>query len=495
MPLRRRNGVNLRRHAERRTRPMPSTPRRILLIAPFLEIGGADKFNLDLVRLLTARGHAISIVTTFPSADPWREHFQALTPDIAALHPHVRPADAPAFVLKRIRAHRADTVLVTTSEVGYLLLPYLRANTSGVTFLDYMHMEEEYWQGGGYPAMSLREARVLDFSVVSSQHLRGWLLARGGDASRVAVCTTNIDATEWDPARFERDALRRELGLAAGEPTILYAARLAPQKRPRLMAEVLARLAARGLRFTCLVAGDGPERAWLEAFARRRAPSLRLLGAVSGARIRELMAAADIFFLPSQQEGISLALYEAMAMGLAPVCADVGGQRELLTPACGVLVPPGPDEARGYVEALATLVTDPAGRRAMGLAGRRRVAEGFRLDQMGERMAELVECAHELARAAPRPTPTAAEAEASAALAVERVRQDRLARRLWGKDQEPAGGPAGPVRRAAIRGLRLFRRAVEPLYLGALARSGSPLRQFVQRARGLLIRWLYRGES
>ncbi|HWQ14472.1 MAG TPA: glycosyltransferase, partial [Roseiflexaceae bacterium] len=264
-----------------------TSARRILLVVPFLEIGGADKFNLDLVRLLTARGHAVSIVTTFPSADPWRAHFAALTPDIAALHPQVRPADAPAFVLERARAHRADTVLVTCSEVGYLLLPYLRAAAPGLAVLDYLHMEEEYWQGGGYPAMSLRAQQALDLSVVSSAHLRGWMLARGGDAARLEVCTTNIDAAEWDPARFDRAALRRALGLAPDEAAILYAARLAPQKRPRLMAEVLARLAARGLRFTCLVAGDGRERAWLEAFAsRRRASYMRLLGAVSGARIR-----------------------------------------------------------------------------------------------------------------------------------------------------------------------------------------------------------------
>ncbi|HWQ12412.1 MAG TPA: glycosyltransferase family 4 protein, partial [Roseiflexaceae bacterium] len=197
-----------------------------------------------------------------------------------------------------------------------------------------------------------------------------------------------------------------------------------------------------------------------------------------------------IFFLPSQQEGISLALYEAMAMGLAPVCADVGGQRELLTPECGVLVPPGRDEARAYEEALATLLADPARRQALGRAGRRRVAEAFRLDQMGDRMAALIERAHELARDAPRPTPTAAEAMASAAMAVERVRQDRLARRMWGQEGGLAPEPAS--RRAALTALRVARRVLEPLYLGARARGDARLLRLVHGTRALLIRWLYR---
>jgi glycosyltransferase involved in cell wall biosynthesis len=50
------------------------------------------------------------------------------------------------------------------------------------------------------------------------------------------------------------------------------------------------------------------------------------------------MAATDIFFLPSQWEGIALTLFEAMAMQLVPVAADVGGQRELVTPDCGFLI-------------------------------------------------------------------------------------------------------------------------------------------------------------
>jgi len=51
------------------------------------------------------------------------------------------------------------------------------------------------------------------------------------------------------------------------------------------------------------------------------------------------MAAADILLLPSVNEGLAIVLLEALAMELVPVAADVGGQRELLTPDCGFLIP------------------------------------------------------------------------------------------------------------------------------------------------------------
>jgi glycosyltransferase involved in cell wall biosynthesis len=395
---------------------MSHAARRAVMLLPFLEIGGADKFNLDLARQLVRRhGWQLTIALTLPSANPWRPLFEALTADIVALHPRVAPADQPAFLRDLLRSRQADTLLLSHSELGYALLPFLRAHCPGVALLDYLHMEEERWRGGGYPRFSLDQAAWLDLSVTSSEHLRGWMLARGANPTRVAVCTTNIDAADWDPARFDRERLRRELGVPPDDAVILSTARLVPQKQPRVLADVARRLERQGLRFTLLVAGDGPERAWVEDFARReRLTSLRLLGAVSGERVRELMAASDIFFLPSQYEGISLALFEAMAMGLAPVTADVGGQRELLTPACGVLVRRGPREQQEYASALARLIAGPELRAAMGAASRRRVAEEFQLDQMGDRMVELVEQAHRLAQSAPRavgPEQAAASAE------------------------------------------------------------------------------------
>src|SRR5204862_161798 len=98
-------------------------------------------------------------------------------------------------------------------------------------------------------------------------------------------------------------------------------------------------------------------------------------------KVRDLMAASDIFFLPSQWEGIALSIYEAMSMGLAVVGADVGGQNELVTPDCGILLPRSTEdeEAAAYAETLEALVADPARLAELGCSARRRVSEKFPL--------------------------------------------------------------------------------------------------------------------
>jgi hypothetical protein len=115
------------------------------------------------------------------------------------------------------------------------------------------------------------------------------------------------------------------------------------------------------------------------------------------------MVASDIFFLPSKWEGISLSIYEAMACGLPIVGANVGGQKELLTPECGILVSPSDEEteAREYSELLYRLIVDPNYRAKLGNAGRERVVNFFRLDQMGERMVGVLENAIKFNRTHP----------------------------------------------------------------------------------------------
>jgi glycosyltransferase involved in cell wall biosynthesis len=93
------------------------------------------------------------------------------------------------------------------------------------------------------------------------------------------------------------------------------------------------------------------------------------------------LQAADIFVLPSIQEGLSLSALEAMALGKPVVACRVGGTPEVVVDGeTGVLVSPGrPEELAGALEGL---LEDPDRARAMGAAGRRRVRDAFDFEQM-----------------------------------------------------------------------------------------------------------------
>src|ERR1022692_3130938 len=125
---------------------------------------------------------------------------------------------------------------------------------------------------------------------------------------------------------------------------------------------------------------------WTEYLCRGHPSSVKMLGALDLDEMRLVMSASDLLLLPSREEGIALVLFEAMSMGAVPVATDVGGQRELVTPDCGVLLPFNERLADATAEALDALLTDEPLRRRLAGAGRKRVEEQFRLDQTGTQL-------------------------------------------------------------------------------------------------------------
>ena len=107
---------------------------------------------------------------------------------------------------------------------------------------------------------------------------------------------------------------------------------------------------------------------------------------LTGARddVPALMNAMDCFVLPSQAEGISNTLLEAMASGLPTVATRVGGNVELVAEEdSGLLV--APEDPGALAAALARIAADPAGRRRMGEAARQRAMSQFSLETMVDR--------------------------------------------------------------------------------------------------------------
>ena len=403
--------------------------------------------------------------------------FARYTPDIFILDHFLRLVDYPRFLRYLIRSRDVDVVLVSHSELGYQLMPYLRTHFPNVTFVDFCHIEEQ-WKNGGYPRMAVEYQELFDLNVVSSEYLKGWMAKKGAESDRIQVCYTNVDPEIWRTDAEQRASIRRELGLDETIPIVLYAGRICPQKQPRVFAATMLRLRQTGLSFVGIVAGDGPDLDWLRAFVKknRLTEQVRLLGPLSIERMQQLMPAADVFFLPSQWEGIALSIYEAMASGLPVVGADVGGQRELVTPDCGVLIGASDEEteAAQYAEVLAGLLRDPKLRTEMGQAGSARVRAHFRLAQMGENMVALLQQAIDLHGTQTSPLPGLGLARACAAQAIEYVRVFRLTEQLW-NERNGNHRTWNIFKSTDWRGeiYLLLKRIYEPFYRRGVKRGGA----------------------
>lgn len=367
----------------------------ILMIVPWLVMGGADKFNLSLVQQLSCRGWRITIASTESGNDVWYGEFARYTADIFLLHKMMELKEFPCFLRDLIVSRQPEIVLISNSELGYLLLPYLRACCPAPVYLDYCHSEEIHWRDGGFPALSLDYRNYLDATLVASAHLKQWMEEREGVADRIFVHYVNVDTDHWHPNFPSRNELRRRYGIAEEVAVILYAARLSPEKSPILFAKCMKDLATQGFSFVALVAGEGELKAELEQYVERHAlrDQIIFVGNVPIAEMPAFMAASDIFFLPSLYEGISIAVYEAMSCGLAVVAANVGGQRELIHDGTGLLITGGINNAakKGYVEALASLITDPIKRQRMGRAACELISREFDLTKMVDGFESLCE--------------------------------------------------------------------------------------------------------
>lgn len=374
---------------------------RLLMIIPWFSLGGADKFNLDLIRLLVQNQWEVTIATTLLSEDPWWQEFSKLTPDIFMLHRFLPIKSYPDFLVYLIKTRDPDVVFITNSEVGYMLLPYLRSLCPKPLYIDFCHMEEEEWNGGGYPRLSLKNQKFLDITILSSEHLRKWMIDRGGNIERVQTCYTNVDTKQWKPDENIRNEIRCELGLEKNLPIILYAARFCEQKQPLIFAQVIKILADRGHDFVALAVGDGPDKDDLVYFIKKHKleKRIRLIGAVEPDRMKKLFQASDIFFLPSKWEGIALSIFEAMSCGLAVVGADVGGQSELVDENSGILIKPTGDPQKDieiYSHALSELICDKEKRVTLGKNARQRVVDNFDLDNMIKRIFYLFDYARNI---------------------------------------------------------------------------------------------------
>jgi glycosyltransferase involved in cell wall biosynthesis len=194
-----------------------------------------------------------------------------------------------------------------------------------------------------------------------------------------------VDIDRFDPARVDRAAARRDLGVAdGGGPVLTVLAQLTPWKGQDLAIEVTARLRPRWPGVQLLIAGDvafdSPattldNRTYASSLrSRATAPdvdgSVRFLGRKDD--VPAVLAATDVLLVPSWHEPMGRTVLEALAMGVPVAATDQGGPAEVLTdPALGTLIPPR--DVSAWTAAVGELLSRPAS----GEDERRRLSRAF----------------------------------------------------------------------------------------------------------------------
>jgi phosphatidylinositol alpha-1,6-mannosyltransferase len=306
-----------------------------------------------LFRALLARGHRVDLLVTPPGRSlslPGRLFFNVRTWDaVRRFRPEVVVGfDLDGIFLRRGGARSVASLKGVLADEARFEHGAARARLSIEAFFERIHVR--------------RVETVLATSAYSAARI---VEDYGVPSRRVRVVPESIELERWEALLRAAPALPRE------RPSILCVAHLYPRKDVATLVGAMARLETAA---TLRVVGEGPELPRLQGLARRLALGDRVefLGHVPLARLAAEYAGADVFCLPSRQEGFGIVFLEAMAAGLPIVAARAAAVEELLGDGeCAVLVPPGDETA--LAAALGRLLGDAGQRRRLSEAGRRRV--------------------------------------------------------------------------------------------------------------------------
>jgi glycosyltransferase involved in cell wall biosynthesis len=233
------------------------------------------------------------------------------------------------------------------------------------------------------PAGLARKVRAAAFVACVSDYGRSQLmgLVAREHWAKLHLVRCGVDTTEMvRRSRQATDAVR-----------IITVARLEPVKGHAVLLEALSLLRENGVPCQSIIVGDGSQRDALEDLAETLGlrEIVTFTGSLGQAAVRDANEHADIFCLPSFDEGVPVVLMEAMSMQLPVVATWVAGVPELvLSNVSGLLVAPG--SAIQLAASLRTLLqSEPALRQAMGDAGRARVQSAFSVSVAADKLRTL----------------------------------------------------------------------------------------------------------
>ncbi|HML20749.1 MAG TPA: glycosyltransferase family 4 protein [Aggregatilinea sp.] len=279
--------------------------------------------------------------------------------DIDILHTHVmRPDILGGIAARRSRCH---PVVISTKHN----MAYVRGQTG------WRVRNMVYWPAMRASNHVVTVTELLRQQAIQKLHLR---------PDRITTIYNGIDT-----ARFyqpdARDATRAGLGIGPDAFVMTYTGRLIGGKGIEDLLRATARLAPDHPHARALIVGEGE----LDAPLKQLVAELGITDQVvfSGFRrdIPAVLAASDVFVLPSFSEGLPLSLLEAMAANKPVVASRVGGIPEVVTDGeTGLLIEPG--DVPGLAAALASLMDDPDRSSRIGAQGRQHVQDHFSVAQM-----------------------------------------------------------------------------------------------------------------
>lgn len=322
---------------------------KILLLIPWMIMGGADKFNLDFLKLIDKKKYEVTVITTQPTEYLWRQQFEEASVEVFDLTTFLDRKHWNLFINYIIKTRNIDMLFNTNCTFGYVSIPYIKACFPDLAIIDYIHMEEWYNRNGGYSRDSSKVHSLIDktlFCNKSSENIMHQYF--NVPKEQLGTVYIGVDADRFNPEKYDEESLKRKYNIPTDKLIVGFICRIDYQKRPFLLLEIVKKLIAKNKNVLFLVIGDGPLLGKMKKKTHEYhlEKYIRFLG--KSDHPEEIYKICDITLNCSIKEGLALTAYESLSMGTPVISSDVGGQKELINEQVGVIVPLLQDEKDIY---------------------------------------------------------------------------------------------------------------------------------------------------
>jgi len=348
------------------------TPRpRVLLLIKGLGLGGAERLLVDVVASRDRERFDYEVAYVLAAQDALVPAMEATGVPVHCLggsaSADVRWTAALRRLLVRGRFDVLHSHLPYTAALGRLVaLTVPRRHRPALVYT-----EHSLWNKAAIVTKLVNRATVGidDALIVVSVAARDALPVALRSRARVVV--HGVDRTRFAPLLRDRAVSRREvraeLGVDDGQVVALTVANLRSEKGYDVLLDAARLVVGSGIPVRFVSVGRGPLETELAGSAEEAGLSGHLDFLGTRTDTPRLMAGADVFVLPSHQEGLPVALMEAMSAGMPVVATIVGGVPDVVTDGVeGLLVPPG--RADLLADAITRVATDPALRSRLAAA-------------------------------------------------------------------------------------------------------------------------------
>jgi glycosyltransferase involved in cell wall biosynthesis len=338
---------------------------KILHVVGSSKFGGASRIVVQLAQMAAAEGWHAAILASDPA---YAEFIQSSGVELVPLniaHREVKPWRdmADMMVLRRYLLTNSQTVVHThTSKGGFL--GRIAARLANVPVIIHtahgfaIHEDSPWHEKVAYAGLERFAAAWCSQIVCVSDFHRDWAASLGIAKEQKLISIPNGIALDRIRPISDPRRTRTSLQIDKGEFLIVCPGRVTKQKGLEYLIDAMAQTIRKALRpFRLLIVGEGP----LAALLQQQIESLgltehvKLLGFRSD--VGDVLAAADLVVLPSEREGLSVALLEALAAGRPLVLSGIGSNREVAAKGdFSIIVPPR--DAKAIADAICTCLQD-----------------------------------------------------------------------------------------------------------------------------------------